>query len=184
MESMSAPRIALVAAGSALVAAWLAAATTAPAGDAGAPAPPPAATVAGEGTQPAAAAEDLAADMERLRRRQERTPALRMSARNPFSLAAPPPPRPGTLDPPARSRAPVAPRRPPASRLAVELIGIAMEDTAAGSLGTGILTTPDGDVLLVRTGDRVPGGYRVDAVGPSSVTLVDGGGTRHRLALP
>ena len=181
---MSAPRIALVAAGGALVAAWLAAATTVPAGDVAVSAPPPAATVAGEGTQPAVA-EELAADMERLRRRQERTPALRMSARNPFSLAAPPPPpRPGTLDPSARPRAPVASRRPPASRLAVELIGIAMEDTEAGSGGTGILTTPGGDVMLVRAGDRVPGGYRVDAVGPSSVTLVDGGGARHRLALP
>ncbi len=181
---MSAPRIALVAAGGALVAAWLAAATTAPAGDVGVAAPPPAAAVAGEGTQPAAAAEELAADMERLRQRREQTPALRMSARNPFSLAPPPPPRPGTLDPSAPSSAPVASRRPPASRLAVELIGIAMEDPEAGSGGTGILTTPGGDVLLVRTGDRVPGGYRVDAVGPSSVTLVDGGGARHVLALP
>ena len=182
---VSAPRIALIAAAAALVAAWLTAATTAPAGDVGVPAPPPAAAVAGEGAQPAAAAEELAADLERLRQRPEQTPALRMSARNPFSLAPPPlPPRSGTPDPSVRSSAPVASRRPPASRLAVELIGIAMEDTEDGSGGTGILTTPGGDVLLVRTGDRVPGGYRVDAVGPSSVTLVDGGGARHRLVLP
>ncbi len=167
------------------MAAWLAAATTAPTEPVAAPAPPPVAPAGPGAAPPSTAAADLAADMERLRKRLAEAPALRMSPRNPFSLAPPPPPpRPETLAPPSRSAAPFTSRRPRASRPAVQLIGIATADSEDGSERTGILTTRGGEVLLVRSGDRVPGGYRVDAVGPSSVILVDGGGASHRITLP
>ena len=182
---MSPRRVAFVACGGALAAAWLAAATTAPGGDvAGLALPPPVVATGGGGEEPATAAAELAADIERLRRRLAQAPDLRMGARNPFSLAAPPPPRPDAVDPPRRRSAPAVARRPPAMGPAVELIGIATAVTQDGPERTGILSTRGGEVFLVRTGDRVAGGYRVEAVESSSVTLVDGNGASHRLALP
>ena len=167
------------------MAAWLAAATNAPVGDVAVGAPAPGVPAARGAAPPVAAAEELAADLERLRQRPERVPALRMSARNPFSLARPRSPASSvTLDPSDRSTSPVASRRPPGGRPPLDLIGIATEETADGARRTGILTTSGGDVLLVRAGDRVPGGYSVDAVDRSAVTLVDGSGERLRLALP
>ena len=167
------------------MATWLAAATTAPPEDVAVLAPPPVIPATGGALPPSTAAAGLAADMERLRERLAEAPALRTSARNPFSLAPPPRPRPETLEPPSsRSAAPVTSRRPRASRPSVQLIGIATTDLEGGAERTGIVTTRGGEVLLVRTGDRVPGGYRVDVVEPSSVTLVDGSGASHRLTLP
>ena len=182
--SISPLRIALVAGGGALVAAWLAAATTAPRGDVAVSALRPDVSGAGGAAQTSTAAADLAADMERLRRRLTQAPRPRLGARNPFSLAPAAPRLPDAVDPPPRLAAPAVSRRPGATRSAVELIGIAAAGTEEGSERTGILTTLGGEVLLVRDGDGVPGGYRVEAVGPSSVTLVDGSGARHRLALP
>ena len=163
------------------MAAWLAAATG-PRVDVAAPSPP-VATAAREATQPSAAAAELAAGMERLRRKLAAAPSPRMGARNPFSLA-PPPPSPDAADPTPGRAAPVVPRRPRATRPLVELIGIATANTENGSERTGILTTRGGEVILVRSGDDVAGGYRIETVESSSVTLVDGSGTRYRLALP
>ena len=150
------------------------------------PAPPPPVRPAASAQGPSSrAAADLAADLERLRRRLADAPALRAGARNPFSLAPPPPPpRTSTLAAaPERVRSTVA-SPPRAVGPALTLIGIASTSTEDGSGRTGILIAPNGEVLLVGRGDRVPGGYRVDAVEPASVTLVDGVGKRHRLDLP
>ncbi len=180
-------RIALVAGGAALLAAWLAAATGAP-GEAGAEstaAPAVAPSARPEGPPPAgSAAADLGADLERLRLRAAEGPALRVGARNPFSLA-PPRPRAATSDPSRERRGgPRIVSRPP-RRVgpAHKLIGVASGQAEDDPERIGILAAPNGDVLLVGAGDRVPGGYRVDAVEASSVTLVDDGGTRHRLDL-
>ena len=184
--SISPLRIALVAGGGALLAAWLAAATTAPRGEAPVPAPPaPAPPAAGGAGPPSAAAADLAADLGRLRRQLADAPALRVGARNPFSLAPPPPP-PGAarLDAAAERARRTVSGQPHAAGPALTLIGIASVDAEDGSRRTGILSVPNGEVLLVGSGDRVPGGYLVDAVEPSSVTLVDGYGARYRLDLP
>ena len=182
--SISPSRIALVAGGGGLLAAWLVVSSTWPRGNASVPAPPPAAPGARD-AGPSFSAANLAGDLERLRRRLESGPALHVGARNPFSLAPPPPP-PGavTLGPsPGRVRRTVS-GRPQAVGPAFTLIGIASARTEGGSARTAILTAPSGEVLLVGSGERVPGGYRVDAVDPSSVTLVDGAGVRHRLDLP
>ena len=181
-------RIALVAGGGALLAAWLAAATTAPREAVSGLTPatssvdPPAQR---EGPASSAAA-GLSADLERLRLRVADTPPLRVGARNPFSLAAPPPS-------PGETRLAPAPERfdrRNVSRLprrvgpAHNLIGVASRDAEGRPERIGILTAPDGEVLLVGAGDHLPGGYLVDAVEPASVTLVDGAGVRHRLVLP
>jgi len=183
--SISPLRVALVAGGGALLAAWLAAATNAPREAVERP-PPPAVDPPAQREGPASStAEGLAADLERLRRRAEDAAALRVGERNPFSLAAPPPLRETRRGPvPERiGRRPVA-RSPIRVGPAHNLIGVASRHTDAAPERIGILTAPDGEVLLVGAGDRVPGGYLVDAVEPSSVTLVDGAGMRHRLVLP
>ena len=183
--SISPLRIALVGGTGGLLAAWLAAATTAPRAGVPVPAPAPGAPAAAPEEEPSSrAAANLVAGLERLRRRLGDAPELRAGARNPFSLAPARPPR--TAAPaanPERVRR-TAPGPPRAVGSAFTLIGIASVDERDGAGRTGILTAPNGEVLLVGRGDRVAGGYLVDAVEPASVTLVDGTGGRHRLELP
>lgn len=181
-------RIALVAGGGALLAAWLAAATTAPREAVSGPTPatssvaPPAQR---EGPASSAAA-GLSADRERLRLRGADAPPLRVGARNPFSLAAPLPPRRETRLAPAPERVDRGNVSRPPRRVgpAHDLIGVASRNAEERPERIGILKAPDGEVLLVGAGDHVPGGYLVDAVGPTSVTLVDGAGVRYSLVLP
>ncbi len=185
--SISPLRIALVGGGGGLLAAWLAAGTLAPRADVPAPAPAPRVPLAAPEEEPSSrAAADPLADIERLRRRLADAPGVREGARNPFSLALPPPARPRSADPAAdaeRVRRTVS-RAPRAVGPSFALIGIASTDAEDGAERTGILTAPNGEVLLVGPGDRVPGGYLVDAVEAASVTLVDRTGGRHRLDLP
>ena len=180
-------RIALVAGGGALLAAWLAAATTAPREAVAEQTPTPSAAPPVQREEPASsAAVGLSTDFERLRDRVAEAPALRVSPRNPFSLAAPPPPPgPPTLAPaPERVGRRTVSRPPGRTGPAHSLIGVASRYAEEAPERIGILMAPDGEVFLVGAGDRVPGGYLVDAVEPSSVTLVDGAGVRHRLVLP
>ena len=186
--SISPLRIALLGGTGGLMAAWLAAATTAPRADVPVPAPaplaPPPATQEGPSSR---AAADLAADLERLRRGLAAAPGLRSGVRNPFSLAPAPAAEPPLAAGPAADpeRALRAASRPPLPvGPAFTLIGIASTDAEDGAERTGILTAANGEVLLVSRGDRIPGGYLVDAVEPESVTLVGGTGARHRLDLP
>ena len=183
--SISPLRIALLGGAGGLLAAWLAAGTMAPRADVTAPAPR--APLAAPEEEPySRAAADLIADLERLRRRLADAPRMQAGARNPFSLAPPPPARPRMADPaadPARARRIVS-RAPRAVGPSFALIGIASADAGDGAERTGILTAPNGEVLLVGSGDRVAGGYVVDAVEAASVTLVDRTGGRHRLDLP
>jgi hypothetical protein len=187
--SISPTRIALVAGGGALLAAWLTAATTAPReGD-------PEVTPTRSDTVPAqregdgqdgSVAPNLAADLERLRLQAADSPALEVGARNPFSLA-PPAPLPRAARPmPSGERPGTEAVSWPAGRVgpAYELIGVATGKAEDGAERIGILIAPDGGVLLVAAGDRIPGGYLVDAVEPSSVTLASDAETRHRLVLP
>ena len=184
--SISLLRIALVAGGGALLAAWLAAATTAPREAVAEQTPTPSAAPPVQWEEPASsAAARLSTDLDRLRDRVAEAPALRVSPRNPFSLAAPPPPGAPTLDPaPERVGRRTVSRPPRRTGPAHSLIGVASRYAEEAPERIGILMAPDGEVFLVGAGDRVPGGYRVDAVEPSSLTLVDGAGMRHRLVLP
>lgn len=181
-------RIALVAGAGALLAAWLAAATTAPREAVAEFVPSPSAARAAqrEGPAPDGGVDaDLGSGIERLRRLAADAPVLRVGARNPFSLAPSPPPSRAAASDPFRERAGrrAVSRTPPRVGPGHKLIGVASSRTEDSPQRTGILTAPNGEVLLVRVGDRVSGGYRVDAVEATSVTLVDDGGTRYRLDL-
>ena len=158
----------------------------APRADVPAPVAPPLVPSAARGEEPSLrAAADLATDLERLRQRLAAAPGLRAGARNPFSLAPPPLPLRPVAPAPAAERVGRNVSSPPrAVGPALTLIGVASADTEDGAGRIGILTAPNGEVLLVGEGDRVPGGYLVDVVEPVSVTLVDGAGERHRLDLP
>lgn len=186
-------RVGLLVAGTAFVAAWLAAATTARRGDvpvAGspAPAPPPASVVA------AVAAlddvPDLAASMERLTERLEHAGGPRIGARNPFAFGrdasgAAPAPDPAASGSERAVDADDAFRATPIDRFGLVLSGIAATNTAEGETDrTAILTARTGDALLVRVGDILPGHWRVVSVTDTGVTLADPAGATRRLDLP
>ena len=123
----------------------------------------------------------LAEEVSRLRGRLAQTPVPQETVRNPFSLV--PIALPGVTGVPVPERLLEArivdvPVGQPA--LEVVLVGLAVD----GDGVTAILTVPTGEVLLVSVGDAVPGGYRVEGVDPTSITLSDADGVSHRLALP
>lgn len=181
-------RIALIALGITFIAVWLGAATMGRRADgpavAGAsnPAPPQAAPA-----EPAWAAPDLGENVARLHERLEQAPAPRPIGRNPFSLSpAAPEAAPGA--PGAALPAPAAPALEPAAEtgaaLTARLLGIAVTETADGPEHIAILTVANEELRLVRVGDRLPGGYRVEEVTARSVTFADETGRGWRLDLP
>lgn len=193
---MSPWRVGLLGAGSVFVAAWFAAATTVRQADlpgpgsATAAAPAPAADAYAD----LDAVPDLARSMARLRERLANAPAPRIGDRNPFGFG--PPDMPDAEAPPG----PSAPRAAAVSdgvnaddefadaradRLGLVLSGIATSTTAEAEPDlTAILTARTGEVLLVRTGDALPGGWRVERVTDTAVTLTSAAGVTRRLDLP
>ena len=184
-------RVALLALAITLVAVWLGAATlgrraeVAPAAGGLRPQPPPAVQ-----EEPAWSARDLGEDVVRLRERLDQAPVPVPIGRNPFSLAVAAP----EAEPLAGSGTPSPP--PPAVpfefepvpeahvSLTARLLGIAVDETADGPEITAMLTMADESLRFVRVGDRLPGGYRVEEVTPSSVTFADESGRSWRLDLP
>lgn len=192
---MSPWRVGLLVAGSVFVAAWFAAATTVRQGDlpgsGGAPAvtPAPAAAAYTE----LEAAPDLARSMSRLRERLATAPPPRIGDRNPFRFDAPaapdataasgPSPLPGAASSDGGTHEEFA--EVPADRSGIVLSGIATSATAEAEPAlTAILTVRTGEVLLVRTGDALPGGWRVAQVTETAVTLANAEGVTRRLDLP
>ena len=189
---MSRARLAVWAGGAALLVAWLSSAAGTMPGPAPAPtgtmpgpapAPPPVvdpappAAVAGSAGGPEAVATGV---------RRDPPPRLRPAVRNPFTLA------PRVPAPPARGSAPVvpagwAPSPAGAARdasLPVSLAGIAADETPSGPRRTAVLTV-DGQVLLARVGDEIPGPYQVRRIDADAVELFDPGRqTALRLRLP
>ena len=192
---MSPWRVGQLVVGSVFVAAWFAAATTVRQADLPGSGGAPAATPA-----PAAAAyaeldavPDLARSMARLRERLATAPAPRMGDRNPFRFDAPdapdaaappgPAPRPGATSNDGDTHEEFAEAR--AERFGIVLSGIATSATAEAEPElTAILTVRTGEVLLVRAGDRLPGGWSVAQVTDTAVTLANAGGVTRRLDLP
>lgn len=184
---MNRTRLALWAAGAALLAAWLSsAAGTTPGGApppsaaAGAPAPP---------VSPAPAERiDLDREVERMAAWIERAPRPRAVVRNPFTLA--PLQRPaaaareeggGVVVPAGWAPNPAA---APAAPLRVSLVGIAADETPSGPRRTAVLSV-EGQVVLARVGDEAPGPYEVRRIDDDAVDLFDPGRqTAFRLRLP
>ena len=184
-------RVALIAIAITLVAVWLGAASLGrrtevpPAAGGVRPPSPPAVQ-----EEPTWSARDLGEDVARLRERLGQAPAPVPIGRNPFSLAVAAPeagPLPGSGTPsPPPSALPFAFEAVPEARasLTARLLGIAVDETADGPEITAMLTMADESLRFVRVGDRLPGGYRVEEVTPSSVTFADESGRSWRLDLP
>ena len=107
-----------------------------------------------------------------------------LSSRNPFTFAArtiSPEPEPSPVSIPQAPQA--LPDLPPS--VALSLIGVATTTRADGRAErTAIIAGPADALYFVRDGDAVMTSYRVDAVLPDSVVLVDGTtGVSRRLVL-
>ena len=179
---MSKGRLAMWAAGAALLAAWLSsAAGTMPGG------PPPAPAAGGsarpeaaptpQSTAPAVDRIDLDREVARMAAYLERAPRPRPVVRNPFTLGS------RRAADAARGRGASvvpdgwAPRPAAAARavpLRVSLAGIATDDTPSGPLRTAVLSV-DGRVVLAEVGDEVPGPYQVQRIDDDAVELFDPG---------
>ena len=183
---MTNARVAALAGGVALLAAWLSsAASTVPS----VPATDSLVDVGVAPSQtvtPAPARLDIKREVERLASRLENAPRPRYPARNPFTLrsrsrATRPPPSTASAAPPPALAVPASlVARPPV----VSLAGIGSERTSYGRRRTAILSA-DGRVFLAQIGAEVMGRFQVRAVTDDAVELFDlGNGTVLRLTLP
>ena len=172
MRELTPVRVGMLIGGGGLLAAWLAAAASAP-GAAPADEQVPA--------QSRVAAEDpLVTEMrlqaDRLRTYLERVPPSPEPARNPFEFATPDGPsapaeravRETAVDEPGPVPGAVA---APASTPTLRLIGVAERRADGGAVRTAIFSGPT-NTYLVEAGDEIAGQFRVIAVAPESVELL------------
>ncbi|HVZ20353.1 MAG TPA: hypothetical protein VG871_04785 [Vicinamibacterales bacterium] len=158
--------------GASALAAWLGVATETPVSQ-----PAPARTARVE--RQAASRADIQAEAARLQTRLRTTQDYVAPTRDPFRFgAAPAPPTPRVIAPPPAADVPAPPAPPPFS-----LAGIGGTETAGAMAYTAVLSTPAG-VVLARAGEQAPGGWHVDAVDETSVTVTSADGRTERLSLP
>jgi hypothetical protein len=116
-------------------------------------------------------AAEVQAQTSRLRARLAQAPARTEPLRNPFTFAPREP-----LRRPNRAVAEPAPlpevALPPAEP-AIELVGVAEDNTERGVVRTAIVSSLAGDLFLVKEGDKLAGRYSVKAVGADAVELID-----------
>jgi hypothetical protein len=180
---MSRTRLAVWAAGAALLAAWLSsAAGTTPAV---VPTPPPDGGPAPPQTSPPPVERiDLDREVARMTVYLEQAPRPRPVVRNPFILAprgsaaaasVPEPAVPAGWAPAAAAQAVPLP---------VSLAGIATDETPSGPRRTAILSI-EGQVVLAQVGDELRGPYQVQRIDEDAVELFDAGRqVSFRLTLP
>jgi hypothetical protein len=128
-------------------------------------------------------AADVQAQALRLKSRMASAPAPQTPSRNPFVFA----PREA---PPRRERAvreapaPVPQTIPAPDQPAIDLVGVAEDQSPKGLERTAIIAALSGELFLVKEGDSIAARYRVKAIGKDAVELTDlvTGATR-RLAL-
>ena len=180
-------RLALWAAGAALLAAWLSSAAGTLPGRAPSPAPG-GPVLPAQAPPPAPSAEriDLDREVARMAAHLERAPRPRPVVRNPFTLA---PSRPAGAVSEGRPAVPGGWARRADSAdggapLRLSLAGIATDETPAGPRRTAILSV-EGQVVLARVGDEVSGRHQVQRIDDDGVELFDRGRqTSFRLRLP
>ena len=185
ITDMTRSKVVLMAAGTALAAAWFSSATTVPS----LPTAMPTAAVAAQQAGPIPAQVDLAHEVTRLTARLGHAPRPRVPARNPFAFR-PHDPVVAPTGPPTVSMRGSLERRlreladAPSGHPSVTLAGVGSEPTATGVRYTAVLSV-SGRVLLVNVGDDVIGRYQVRAVSNDAVELRDrqGDATVH-LTLP
>ena len=144
--------------------------------------PPSDPSVAVQTSGTANLAAEVQAQTERLKARLAQAPAATEPVRNPFSFA----PRDDGRRP-ARSATPAALPEPvalPPVEPAIELVGVAEEQTVQGLVRTAIVSALSGDLWVVKVGETVAGRYKVTTIGADTVELSDpvSGATR-RLTL-
>ena len=182
---MNRTRLALWAAGAALLAAWLSSA----AGTTPGAAPPPAVGSAPPPAAPAPAERvDLDREVERMTAWIERAPRPRPVVRNPFALAPLLRPSDAAREGSGGVAVPAGwapnPAAAPAAPLRVSLVGIAVDETPSGPRRTAVLSV-EGQVVLAQVGDEAPGPYEVRRIEDDAVELFDPGReTAFRLQLP
>ena len=180
---MSSFRIALIAGGSAFIAAWITAATTVRQ-------PGVIVDVGGENERlvvapmagPNPAVLRLAEEVSRLRGRFAKKSVPQETVRNPFTLGPLAPMNVTSVSTLERHTEGQPVHSPGTQQQAPEtrLVGLAVDDYGF----TAILTLRTGEVLLVGIGDAVTGGYRVKEIDSTGVTLADADGRSQRLVLP
>jgi hypothetical protein len=157
--------------GASVLATWLGVATEAPVSH---PSPARAARVE---PQPVSRA-DIQEEAARLQTHLRTTQDYVAPTRDPFRFGAAPAPRTvRVVDPSPVVEAPAPPAPPPFS-----LAGIGGTETSGAMAYTAVLSTPDG-VVLARAGEQAPGGWRVDAVDETSVTVTSDDGRTQRITL-
>jgi hypothetical protein len=176
---MTAKQTAAYSGGGLLLLAWLASASGL------VPQPPPLAEhqtpVETSGT--ASLAADVHAQAERLKTRMASAPAPQSPTRNPFVFVA--------REAPARRERPVLEAAAPVvepggapDEPAIDLVGLAEDQTPKGPQRTAIISALSGELFMVKEGELIAARYRVKAIGKDAVELTDlvSGATR-RLAL-
>jgi hypothetical protein len=127
-------------------------------------------------------ADEVHAQTLRLKARLASAPAPQEPVRNPFAFAARPSAERRPAARPAADDEP-APIGPPAEP-AIELIGVAENETPEGLSRTAIISALGGELFLVKEGETLAARYRVGSVSRDAVELNDLLlGTVRRLAL-
>ena len=126
-------------------------------------------------------AEDVQAQAIRLRAHLAAAPTPQRPTRNPFAFAPRPP---AERTPAAREAAAPAPEPIVFPEPLLQLVGVAADQTAEGTVRTAIITAEGGEMLMVKAGDSIGARYKVESIGADTVELTDRTtGSVRRLAL-
>ena len=164
---MTPRRVAAYLVSATVLVAWLASA--AGLGEPRAPQPSVPEPVQTSGTE--SLAQEVQAQTKRLRARLASAPAPQSPPRNPFRFSSSTPPVPRRAAKPAPAAAP--PSAVAFAEPALQLAGVAEDETSEGTVRTAVITTDGGEVLIVKAGDQLGARYRVQSVGADAVELAD-----------
>jgi hypothetical protein len=116
-------------------------------------------------------ADEVQTQSTRLRERLATAPAPREPARNPFTFAA------RTVRqlnaPTGTAGKIIKPQPTTTSEPPLQLIGVAEHETATGVVRTAMITADSDELFMLIEGDTLGARYRVKAVGPEVVELID-----------
>jgi hypothetical protein len=116
-------------------------------------------------------AAEVQAQTLRLKSRLAVAPAPQEPFRNPFGFASRP--SAGRDVPPVTAAEPPAAAIGPPLEPAIELMGVAASESAAGVVRTAIISALDGELFLAKEGDTIASRYRVGSVSADAVELND-----------